>query len=124
MKSSYTSGNLTFNLLDLLDDMTIDEKRELAESLACQADVVMFVGQQIIDKWTESGFYSGLCCTASPEPTHGLDKVWRDVAKASGEVAKREIERLEDALRSEKKATESAWNEYHKIANRRYGASA
>jgi hypothetical protein len=120
MNAEYKDGRLSFHFTDVLDNMSADEKRELIESLSCDAEIVKFVGQQIIDKWTESGFYSGVSCVATSEAYHGLDKVWRDVAKASGDVAKREIERLEDALRCEKKNTELAWAEYRKATDRRY----
>lgn len=120
MRVTYEGGNLTVNLIDLLDGMSLEEKRELIESLSCQGDVVEFVGQQIIDKWTENGFYSGVSCIATAEAYHGLDKVWRDVAKASGEVAKREIERLEDAVRSAEKLSDAGWAKYHELFNRRH----
>lgn len=120
MKAKFESGKISIDFTDVLCSMSADEKRELIESLSCDEAVVAFVGQQIIDKWTESGFYSGVSCVATAEAYGGLDKVWRDVAKASGEVAKREIERLEDALRFEKKQTESAWDAYRKATERRY----
>jgi hypothetical protein len=120
MNAEYKDGRLSFRFTDVLDNMSSDEKRELIESLSCDEAVVTFVGQQIIDKWTESGYYSGVFCVATAEVYVGLDKVWRDVAKASGDVAKREIERLEAALRHEKNQTEAAWAEYRKATDRRY----
>lgn len=118
MKLEYEKGRLSFNFQDALETISADEKRELIESLSCDADVVTFVAQQIIDKWTESGFYSGVSCTANHTAYHGLDKAWRDVAKASGEVAKREIERLEEALRIQEKHKNAGWDEYHKLLNK------
>ena len=120
MNTEYKDGHLSFRFTDVLDDMSADEKRELIEALSCDAEIVKFVGQQIIDKWTENGFYSGVSCIATSEAYGGLDKVWRDVAKASGDVARREIERLEDALRFEEKQTESAWAAYREVTERRY----
>lgn len=67
--------------------------------MSCDGQIVEFVAQQIVDKWTENGFYSGVSCIANADAWTGLDRAWRNVAKASGDVAKREIERLEDALR-------------------------
>jgi len=119
MNAEYKDGRLSFSFADLLDRMSLDEKRELIESLSCDAEIVTFVGQQIIDKWTENGFYSGVSCIANAETYGGLDKVWRDVAKASGDVAKREIERLEDAVRSADKLASAGWDKYHELASRR-----
>lgn len=119
MELEYQNGRLSFNFQDALESLCADEKRDLIEALSCDAEVVTFVAQQIIDKWTESGYYSGVSCVANHTAYHGLGKAWRDVAKASGEVAKREIERLEEALRHQVKQTETAWAEYHKLIRER-----
>ena len=99
MKLKYEQGAVSFDLHGLLEMVPADQKRELVESLSCDTDLIDFVAQQIINKWTENGYSGGALCSATDAPAYGLDKAWRDVAKASGEVAKREIERLEAALR-------------------------
>jgi hypothetical protein len=119
MNANYSAGKISFDFDDVLGCMSDSEKLELIESLSCDGKIIEFVSQQIIDKWTESGFYSGVSCVATADACNGLDKAWRAVAKASGDVAKREIERLEDALRFEKKQTQSAWDEWQKLRNRR-----
>lgn len=99
MTTEYVNGMLQVSLSDILDCMDVAQKKELIESMSCDGQIVEFVAQQIVDKWTENGFYSGVSCIANADAWTGLDRAWRNVAKASGDVAKREIERLEDALR-------------------------
>lgn len=99
MKLQYEGGMVSFDLHWLLEMVPAEQKRELVESLSCDTDLIDFVAQQIINKWTENGYHGAALCSAADAPAYGLDKAWRDVAKASGEVAKREIERLEEALR-------------------------
>jgi hypothetical protein len=47
---------------------------------------------------TENGSYGYHQNTASVTPRNGLDWAWREVAKASGDIAKKEIGKLENAL--------------------------
>lgn len=100
MKINYESGSISFELHDLLCQVSPEQKRDLVESLSCDDELVRFVTQQILDKWTEGGYHAGVYCSAVADPGHsGLDWAWREVAKRSSEVAKRDIERLEDAVR-------------------------
>jgi len=124
VNAEYKDGRVSFSFPDLLEKMSTDDKLELIECLSCDDAIVTFVGQQIIDKWTERGYYSSYPNTATSTPHHGLDKVWRDVAKASGDVAKREIERLEKAVESANELEQRGWDEYHKIAHLRNGGQA
>lgn len=95
----YEKGSLQIDIYQLLQAM--DEKSKIAfiESLACDDAVIKHVTDQILEGWTESGCHGSQLCTASPQAYHGIDRAWRQVAKRSDEVAKKEIERLEDALR-------------------------
>ena len=119
MRAEYVNGKLQLNLSDILDCMDAEQKKELVESMSCDGQIVQFVAQQIIDKWTENGYYSGVFCVASADAWTGLDKAWRDVAKASGDVAKREIERLENALRSSEQEVWRLLSELSSIQNKR-----
>lgn len=120
MRATYDAkGNIAVNLQDILEMIPAEQKLGLIESMSCDTDLIAFVAQQIIHKWTENGYSGGSYCTASDAPTNGLDKAWRDVAKASGDIAKREIERLEAALASSdairlKLATELADMRFHR----------
>lgn len=119
MKLKYEQGAVSFDLHGLLEMVPADQKRELVESLSCDTDLIDFVAQQIIDKWTENGYSGGAFVTAAIAPAFGLDKAWRDVAKASGEVAKREIARLEDALRRSEARCQELSNELAERSQRR-----
>lgn len=102
MNVIYKDGNLVIDLHDLLNSIPDKELSGFYEDVSCNNVVIEHVTEQIINKWTEN-FYSGSACViASEEPTYGLDKAWRRVAKHSSDVAKREIERLENALKSSK----------------------
>ncbi len=95
----YKEGNLVIDLHGLLDSVPKTDLEEFFESVSCNYRVIEHVTSQILDKWTSSGYYAGVCVTATDETHNALDKAWREVAKRSGEVAKREIERLETALK-------------------------
>jgi hypothetical protein len=101
MNVKYKTGELHFNFHEMLSYIDPAHKLELVESLACDDDIIKHVADQIISRWTESCCSGSSFITASADGGTPLDKAWRAVAKASGEVAKREIERLEVALRHE-----------------------
>lgn len=98
MTPTFSSGKLHLCFFSLLEDMTIDDKVEMLQAMACEQAIFEHVASQIITGWTENDSHAPVDCVAEPNPKWGLDKAWRDVAKMSGDVAKREIERLEKAL--------------------------
>lgn len=101
MKVEFKDGHFQFNAYDVIE-VIMREHPDLVEAVACDTRVIDLVAQQIMNKWTENGSY-GYVGSAQSIQYGGLDLAWREVAKASGEVAKREIERLEQSLaRSEK----------------------
>ena len=110
MKIKYEEGQLRLNLHDLLAYVQSDQKMELIESLACDDDIITFVAQQILDKYTDSGYSGGAYVVACAEPLRGLDWAWREVARRSGDVAQREISRLELALQHKDREIQSLHN--------------
>lgn len=100
---SVTGGVISFDIASMLELFSTTEKRAIAESLSCDSDIFDHVAAQIISKWTENSHRGEVCCEAGSLPRYGIDKAWRDVAKASSEVARREIERLEAALSASEK---------------------
>lgn len=112
MDIKYKEGNLQIDLHDLLDNVREEDLNEFLESVSCNDKVIKHVTDQILDKWTENGYSGGAAATAVADPKWGLDKAWREVAKRSGEVAKREIERLEEALNRRDDEYFSLVNEY------------
>lgn len=98
-------GIFSFDFAALMDDLKPEDKLRLAESLACESAIITHVTAQILDGWTENCCHGPKCCTAPDDPAqcHGLDWAVRQVAKRSGEVAAKEIARLEDALKHKEK---------------------
>lgn len=100
IRIKYDKGQLVMDLHSILEQVEPEQKREMLESLSCDSEILEFVTQQIIDKWTENGYAGSYSCEAPLHP-FGLDKAWRMVAKASGEVARKQIEGLESRLARE-----------------------
>lgn len=111
MKLEYKDGKLCFDFYAAVSELPEAEKLQLADTLACDGEVVKFVTQQILDGWTEHGSYSSKFAVAIAEPAGGLDWACRQVALRSGEVAKKEIERLQNALASLEKRYQDLCNE-------------
>jgi hypothetical protein len=93
----YENGNLIIDAHELFDHIDPDKRLEVVESLSCNDTIIKHVTDQLLDGWTENCF-CGATGSGSVEPYTILDKAKREIAKRSGEVAKREIERLETAL--------------------------
>ncbi len=114
-------GKLEFDFHDFLQYISADSKLELMESFACDDVIIKHVADQIIHRWTENSYSGGSACTVAADTTIGhhcaLDVAWREVAKNSGEVAKREIERLETALKSKEEENQALREEMDKRRN-------
>ena len=100
MNIKYENGEIKFQLEDILGYVSSEQKLALVEHLSCHDEVIKHVTDQIIDEWTENGCHGGVNFAAKAEPKEydALDTAWRRVAKASNDIAKDEIERLEKAL--------------------------
>ena len=112
MDIKFKDGNLQLDLHGLLDSVKEEDLNEFLETVSCNDKVIKHVTDQILDRWTENCYSGGAACTADADAKWGLDKAWREVAKRSGEVAKREIERLEDALKMRNEEYFNFVNEY------------
>lgn len=101
MKTRYENGRLCFDVGAFLDDLPAEDKIAFVETLACDDAIIKHVTAQILDGWTESGQHGGILCTASadPGPCNALDYARRQVALRAGEVASKEIQRLEEAVK-------------------------
>ena len=105
MKVTYTDGELSLNLVDVIHEMTDEEQLLLIESLSCQNSVIKFVGEQITRGWTTEGGLRGGRYWGSAEPSTELDKIMREIANKSGEITKKEIKRLCDLVKFHEKQT-------------------
>ncbi len=108
IKVSYENGKVTFDLVDLLEYAPKEDLASVIEGLSCNEQVIAHVAEQIADGCTENGYSGGRFCCPEPNESSGtaLDKAIRRVSKASGEVAAKEIERLERALAHAEKSLE------------------
>jgi hypothetical protein len=122
MTIKYDNGNLVIDLHALLACVDAATRASFIESLACDDEIIRHVTAQILDRWTESVYAGGSLVTAVPAPASSatpLDTAWREVAKRSSDVAKREIERLEEALGRANKEIGKLRDEYFDLrANR------
>lgn len=60
--------------------------------------VIKYVTDQILDGWTEQSSHGYIDCTAQSNPSSAINVARREIAKRSSEIAKKEIEALENAL--------------------------
>ncbi len=114
MSIKYESGNLIIDLDWLLSRIKPEDMRGFLESASTSEAIIKYVTDQILDGWTENGYFGRQACRASDDPYTQLDKARREIAKRSGEVAKNEIEKLEKALKEQK-------DEYWKLVQEREG---
>lgn len=106
---------IKINIYSALRDLPAENLLRLADDLSILDNVIHNVTQQIITGWTELGSHGWKDTVGCPEAP--LSKAIREVAKMSGEVAKKEIERLEKLYEVEKFAREDlskwAWRMYY-----------
>lgn len=119
MKVTITKEGLCIDIGKLLDSIAPEDKSELFKHIACDSQVIKDVVDQILDGWTLDGWHGRMLLEASEDPKkwEGIDRARRDIAKRSGEVAKKEIERLETALASEKKRNQELENQLYALRN-------
>lgn len=98
MNIDIVDGKISFSIIDLLDRMTSEQKKEIIDSLSCDEDIITLLGQQITEGFTDMMSRGSRSACASSNPKYGLDKVMRDIAKASSAITKEEIESLEHSL--------------------------
>ena len=113
MQLKINEGKITIDAYELIDAFTGEEKLKLIECLACQDEVVKHVADQIIDGWTENGWHAGR--GYSETPFTELDKARRFVAEHSGELASKEIKRLESLVKMKEESLSKSWAENRKL---------
>lgn len=99
MKATIKDGAVTLKLYHLLEQLTDNELKAFADSVAIQDHVITYVVQQILDGWTDHDSRAALTCVAETEPRNGLGWALREIAKRSGDVASKEIKRLEEGMK-------------------------
>jgi hypothetical protein len=99
MNIKYDKGNLVLDLHELLQYVDKDSRIEMIESLSCDEEIIRHVADQIMNGFTKNCFSGGSEIIASAEPTLALDRARRDIAKKSSDIAKLEIEKLEQSIK-------------------------
>jgi len=85
-------GRLLLDIAEVLAQLGVEDKRKLATMLACDEDVLQDVSTQILDGWTEGGSHGYVGYEV--QPYTALDRVRREIANRSGDVARSEIAKL------------------------------
>jgi hypothetical protein len=92
------NGCLLLPIDPILEGLTLDERRSLADSLACMDDVIKDVADQITEGWTDAASHGAISWNAYADPSTGLDYAKRKVARLAGKVALEEIAKLEKTV--------------------------
>lgn len=109
MNIKYDGDKIELSFSDLLDHMTLDEKKSLIERLSCENDIIEHVVSQIATGYTENCCSGSRGCGAEIEPHTPLDKARRTLALSAGEVAKKELESALNSLR-----LQQAWHDHYR----------
>lgn len=114
---------LSLNLYDLIGSMTGEDRAKVIDALACSDEVINEVANQIIDGWTTEGSHAASGCGGNPDATYGLDGARMRIAKASSEIAAKEIAALAEQINREKALAQKGWDAYHELiqSQRSYG---
>lgn len=102
---------------ELVELMSEDDKVEFMQSLSCHDSVINYVAQQIINGCTDDGFHGGVT-SVSANPSTPLQNAQREVAKNSGDIARKEIESLEKALNNAVKSSDEWQDKYYELKNK------
>ena len=100
-KMKLIDGRIVINVHDMLCEMSTAEKREIADELACQDDMIKDVTDQILGGWTDLGSRSWND-SSDPDPKTPLGQARHLLAKSSGAIASAVIGSLTEQLRYER----------------------
>ena len=100
MKVRYTDGQIQIDIYELLANTPKEQKAVMIEVMACDDDIIKHIVDQLLQGWTENDLAGVRNYTAIQNPKSGLDWACREIAKRSSEVARKEIERLETAVKT------------------------
>lgn len=122
MKTEIIEDKICINIWDVMDNLTSESKQVLIDRLSCEDDIIHMVADQLVYGLTNDGSCGGSNCDAS-ETNTPLDKYRRLIAKEAGNVAKSEIDRLEDKVdrlkKDNAKLSKYTWRIYHNYNLRR-----
>lgn len=125
VSATVDGGKLQIDLYDLLGSLTGEARANVIDMLACRQEVIDEVMNQVIDGYTSQGSYGPTGLGGNPEAIYGIDGARMRIAKASSEIASREIERLAQEMARLKARINEGWDAYHELLrSREFTASA
>ena len=101
-------NQIVIDPVDLLREMTGEQKEILIDDLSCEDEIIKKVSEQIIYGCTETGWSGSI--SSSHKPSTPLDIAIREVSNNSGIVAKGEIKRLENLVRLKEESLRKSWD--------------
>lgn len=99
MTPVFRNGLICFTPEDLFKALPPDQRAAMLEDLACEDAVIKHVSDQILEGWTENLSSGADDYPAKSTPRSALSAARRRIAHFSGQLASKEIARLESALR-------------------------
>lgn len=122
MNAFIEKGMLSINLYDLLGEFKDEDRAAIIDALACRQEVIDEVMNQVIDGCTTEGSHGPRGWGGNPDATYGIDGARMRIAKASSEIAAKEIEALGKEIERLKARINEGWNAYHELlSQRRFG---
>jgi hypothetical protein len=112
-------GKMSLDIYDLFGELQPEQRAAIIDLLACRDEVINEVANQIIDGFTTEGSHGPTGYGGNPEATWGIDGARMRIAKASSDIAAREIERLGEELKRTQARINEGWNADHELLSQR-----
>lgn len=114
----FKDGKIVLDVYDLISQLPSETRGQIIDLLACQEEVIDEVMNQVIDGYTSKNSHGPRHFGGDPEETRGIDGARMRIAKASSEIAAKEIEALARKIKSEKELGQKGWDAYHELLSR------
>lgn len=108
-------GKFVIDAYDLICSLSADKRADLIDYLACSQEVIDEVMNQVIEGLTTQGSHGSTGYGGNPDAMYGIDGARMRIAKASSEIAAKEIEALARQIKSEKELGQKGWDAYHEL---------
>lgn len=117
MSAEFENGFIKIRLVSILETLTEQEKLNLIEELSCEETIIKHVSDQLLNGWTENGYYGGQLCSPPTDDIIGtaLDNARRRIALGAGDVSKSEIKKLQQALIFEREQVQKYRDDYFRL---------
>ena len=99
---------------ELVELMSEEDKLHFMQSLSSHEIIIKHVADQIINGSTDDG-YSGSFSMVKSKPDTALQTAIRDISINSSEIAKSEIESLQNTLAAAEKVRDEYMNKYYDL---------